>query len=79
MEGGILEEGMAADLRDALELMSYRRLHHQVTQLRAGARPDNNIAPAQLTDRQRRHLKDAFAIVRSAQHQMANRLEPGYA
>lgn len=78
-EGGILEEGMAADLRDALELMSYRRLHHQVTQLRAGARPDNNIAPAQLTDRQRRHLKDAFAIVRSAQHQMANRLEPGYA
>ncbi len=78
-EVGVLDAKTAADLRDALELMSYRRLHHQVRQLRAGARPDNHIAPADLTDRQRRHLKDAFAIVRSAQHQMANRLEPGYA
>ncbi len=78
-ESGILDEGTAADLRDALELMSYRRLHHQVSQIRAGARPDNHIAPSDLTDRQRRHLKDAFAIVRSAQQQMANRLEPGYA
>jgi CBS domain-containing protein len=76
---GVLDERVAADLRDALELMSYRRLHHQVSQFRAGARPDNHIAPEDLTDRQRRHLKDAFAIVRSAQHQMANRLEPGYA
>jgi CBS domain-containing protein len=78
-EGGVLDKGMAADLRDALELMSYRRLHHQVSQIRTGARPDNHMAPADLTDRQRRHLKDAFAIVRSAQHQMANRLEQGYA
>jgi CBS domain-containing protein len=78
-EHGYLDPGMAADLRDALELMSYRRLRHQVTQYRAGRPPDNNIAPADLTDRQRRHLKDAFAIVRSAQQQMANRLPPGYA
>ena len=78
-EAGVLDAKTAADLRDALELMSYRRLHHQVGQFRAGVRPDNHIAPADLTDRQRRHLKDAFAIVRSAQHQMANRLEPGYA
>ena len=78
-EAGVLDAKTAADLRDALELMSYRRLHHQVGQIRAGVRPDNHIAPADLTDRQRRHLKDAFAIVRSAQHQMANRLEPGYA
>jgi CBS domain-containing protein len=78
-EAGILDPGTAADLRDAMELMSYRRLHHQTSQLRAGDRPDNHIAPADLTDRQRRHLKDAFAIVRSAQQQLAHRLEPGYA
>jgi CBS domain-containing protein len=76
--GGALDEDLATDLRDALELMSYRRLHHQVSQIRAGAKPDNHIAPADLTDRQRRHLKDAFAIVRSAQQQMASRLDPGY-
>lgn len=78
-EAGVLHQETAADLRDALELMSYRRLRHQVEQVRAGGRPDNHIAPAELTDRQRRNLKDAFAIVRSAQQQLANRLEPGYA
>ena len=77
-QAGVLDEGTAADLRDALELMSYRRFHHQVGQVRAGGRPDNHLAPADLTDRQRRHLRDAFAIVRAAQQQMANRLGPGY-
>src|SRR5690606_37560177 len=75
---GVIDEDAAADLADALELMSYRRLHHQVAQVRAGQRPDNRVAPADLTERQRRHLKDAFAIVRAAQQRLANRLEPGY-
>jgi CBS domain-containing protein len=77
-EAGILDEGDAEDLRDALELMSYRRLYHQVAQVRTGARADNHIVPADLTDRQRRHLKDAFAIVRSAQQRLAGRLTPGF-
>ncbi len=74
----MLDQRTAEDLLDALELMSYRRLHHQVGQARAGVRPDNNIAPADLIERQRRHLKDAFTIVRSAQQQLAGRLDPGY-
>jgi CBS domain-containing protein len=77
-DAGRLEPGEAADLADALELMSYLRLRHQVAQVRRGLRPDNRIAPAELTDRQRRDLRDAFAIVRSAQQQLARRLEPGY-
>lgn len=77
-EAGVLDHGSAADLRDALEFMSYRRLRHQVRQFRAGQEPDNCIAPAGLTDRQRRHLKDAFTIVRSAQQQMGHRLGPVY-
>lgn len=75
---GILDTETAADLRDALELMTYRRFHHQVQQLRNGQRPDNRIAPDALTDRQRRHLRDAFAIVRAAQQQTEHRLGPGY-
>ena len=78
-DAGVIDKETAADLADALELMSYRRLHHQVAQARAGERPDNYLAPGDLTDRQRRHLKDAFGIVRSAQQQLASRLGPGYA
>ncbi len=77
-DAGVIDEATAADLADALELMSYRRLYHQVAQARAGERPDNHLAPGDLTDRQRRHLKDAFGIVRSAQQQLANRLGPGF-
>lgn len=75
---GVLDSGMAAELRDALELMSYLRLHHQAAQARAGQQPDNNVAPANLTQRQRRHLRDAFEIVRSAQHSLSSRLPPGF-
>jgi CBS domain-containing protein len=75
---GVIDTGTAADLRDALELMSYWRLRHQVHQQRDGQRPDNRIPPRDLTDRQRRHLRDAFAIVRAAQHQTEQRLGPGY-
>ncbi len=75
---GAVDNDTAGDLADALELMSYRRLHHQVAQTRAGQEPDNRLAPADLTERQRRNLKDAFAIVRSAQQRLAYRLGPGY-
>ena len=61
---GILDAATARELGDALELMSYLRLHHQAAQARAGQLPDNNVAPADLTQRQRRHLRDAFEIVR---------------
>ena len=75
---GTLDPATAADLRDALELMSYLRLHHQVAQARAGLTPDNHLAPGDLTERQRRHLKDAFEIVRSAQQQLSRSLPPGF-
>lgn len=77
-EAGMVDRAMAADLLDALELMSYLRLHHQAAQARLGRQPDNNLAPADLTERQRRHLKDAFEIVRSAQNRLSSHLPPGF-
>lgn len=77
-EGGLLDEGTAEDLRIALELMSYLRLHHQLRQARARHVPDNQVAPRDLTDRQRRDLKDAFAVVRGAQQQLSTRLSSGF-
>ena len=75
---GTLDPELATELRDALELMSYLRLHHQAAQARAGLTPDNFLAPAELTQRQRRHLRDAFEIVRSAQQHLSNHLPPGF-
>jgi CBS domain-containing protein len=77
-DAGTLDPELATELRDALELMSYLRLHHQAAQARAGELPDNNVAPAELTQRQRRHLRDAFEIVRTAQQHLSSHLPPGF-
>lgn len=77
-DAGTLDREMAAELGDALELMSYVRLHHQAAQARTGRQPDNHLAPADLTQRQRRHLRDAFEIVRSAQQSLSHHLPPGF-
>jgi CBS domain-containing protein len=75
---GLLSVGQAEDLVDALEVMTYRRLHHQVEQARQGLRPDNHLDPTTLSDRERHHLKDAFGIVRRVQGQLESWLGPGY-
>lgn len=75
----VLSDTDATDLADALELMNYLRLRHQVAQVEAGHSPNNRLAPAALTERERRHLRDAFGIVRAAQQALAQKLGPGFA
>ncbi|HON73605.1 MAG: DUF294 nucleotidyltransferase-like domain-containing protein [Candidatus Lutibacillus vidarii] len=70
---GRLSERRAAELTDALEFVSYVRLRHQVRQHRAGVAPDNFVSPSELTDEERRHLKDVFQIIRRAQATLAAR------
>lgn len=55
------------DLVDAFEFISHVRLVHQAGQLERGVRPDNFISPDELTSFDRRHLRDAFGIIRKAQ------------
>lgn len=71
---GVLAVESAVDLADAHELMSYLRLQHQVAQVRDGRRPDNHLDPESLSSLDRRHLRDAFQIVRQAQHGLSTRL-----
>lgn len=71
---GVISAEAAADLTDAFELLSYLRLRHQVAQVRAGHRPDNHLDPTRLGSLDRRHLRDAFQIVRTTQHWLAARL-----
>lgn len=64
--GKISREG-ARDLMDALEFLALVRLRHQARQIRDGRRADNYLAPAELSNFERSHLKDAFSVVKVMQ------------
>jgi CBS domain-containing protein len=64
---GVLSEASAADLLDAFDLISRIRLEHQARQVREGKKPDNFLAPSTLSAMERKHLKDAFGVVKSTQ------------
>ena len=71
--GGIIAPEKAADLTDAFEFISYVRLRHQAGQVRSGRAVDNRVNPDELSAFDKRHLREAFAIVRAAQSAMASR------
>ena len=70
---GGLSPALAADLRDAWEFLAHLRLRHQVERVRAGLSPDNRIAPARLSHFEKRHLKAAFGVIRTAQDAISHR------
>lgn len=72
-EAGALNRSDARNLLEAFELIGYIRLQHQATQLREHRKADNFVRPESLSPFQRRHLKDAFQIVRTAQGALKNR------
>ena len=63
---GISSAG-AADLLNAYDLIAEMRLDHQLRQIHAGQAPDNYLSPADLSDFERSHLRDAFVVVKSLQ------------
>lgn len=79
IEAGILPPGNGPDLRDALELIAMVRIRHQALDLQSGIEPDNNIEPENLSDFERKNLKDAFQILSNAQKFLKFRYQPGRA
>jgi CBS domain-containing protein len=77
-EAGIFGDERADDLRDAFEFISYVRLRHQAAQVRRGASVDNFVAPRELSSFDKRHLREAFAVVRAAQSALAHRYPMQY-
>ena len=57
----------ADELLDAHEFLGYTRLQHQGMQIASGEEPDNFIAPGELSEFERRTLRDAFTFVGRAQ------------
>ena len=75
--GGEVSQQGAADLRDALELISMTRLRHQARMIRDGKSANNFISPEELSNFERNHLKDAFEIVRTMQSALGQRFQAG--
>ncbi len=66
-EAGAISAAGAGDLIAAYDLIQTRRLDHQARLIRAGRKPDNFLAPSDLPDFERSHLRDAFVVVRTMQ------------
>lgn len=72
-QSDILPKGRGPDLRDALEFISIVRIRHQAREIQQGEVPDNNVKPENLSDFERKALKDAFQILSYAQRYLRYR------
>ncbi len=63
----VISESGARDLLDAYDVIAQARLDHQMRQIRRGEAPDNFMAPSELSDLERSHLRDAFVVVKTMQ------------
>jgi CBS domain-containing protein len=61
-EGHISEELWASSC-DAYEMQMQLRLIHQLNQIEEGVLPDNHIDPAELSDLEKRMLRDSFEVI----------------
>ncbi|WP_076408837.1 DUF294 nucleotidyltransferase-like domain-containing protein [Shewanella sp. UCD-KL12] len=68
MEAGILPPLKGKDLQHAMEFISLVRIRHQALDIESEQEPDNNIEPENMSDFERRNLKDAFLVLSSAQN-----------
>ncbi len=64
---GVLSASGGRDLLDAYDLIAETRLEHQASQIKQGLAPGNHLAPSDLSDFDRGHLRDAFVVVKSMQ------------
>ncbi|HAM44396.1 MAG TPA: hypothetical protein DCM67_05165 [Propionibacteriaceae bacterium] len=62
-------------LLEAFEFITYLRLRHQAQQAAAGITMDNSVSPDDLTALEKKHLRDAFGIIRRAQQGFAYRYQ----
>jgi CBS domain-containing protein len=64
---GVISVTGARDLIEAYDLIADLRLENQANLVKAGRKPDNFLAPSDLSDFERSHLRDAFVVVRTMQ------------
>ncbi|MDH5453257.1 MAG: histidine kinase, partial [Paracoccaceae bacterium] len=67
VEAGVISTSGGRDLIEAYDHIAQTRLEHQAGLVASGAKPDNFLAPKDLSDFERSHLRDAFVVVRTMQ------------
>ena len=72
-DAGVVSVSGARDLIEAYDLIADLRLESQAALVKAGRKPDNFLAPADLSDFERSHLRDAFVVVRTMQSALGQR------
>ena len=60
---GHIPADLYADLREAYEFQTQLNLVHQLRMVEAGETPDSFVDPAELSELERKTLKDAFAVI----------------
>jgi len=68
VEAGAVSSGGGRDLIDAYDMIAQTRLEHQAAQIQNGDKPDNFMAPSDLSDFERSHLRDAFVVIKTMQN-----------
>jgi CBS domain-containing protein len=76
-ETSILSQEMGENLIDALEFIASIRSNHQAEQFRLGIKMDNYVSPGELSELDRKHLKDAFRVIQDMQETLDNRYQGG--
>jgi CBS domain-containing protein len=64
---GLLSDQLHSEAAEAFEFLSQIRLVHQLRLMEAGERPDNFVDPADLSELEKRTLKQAFGVVGALQ------------
>ncbi|MCA2014077.1 DUF294 nucleotidyltransferase-like domain-containing protein [Cereibacter sphaeroides] len=72
-DAGVVSVSGARDLIEAYDLIASLRLESQAALVKAGRKPDNFLAPSDLSDFERSHLRDAFVVVRTMQSALGQR------
>lgn len=75
IEAGALSQSMGASLLDALEFISTLRIQHHGRCIRTGWPANNYLPPAELSELERSHLKDAFRLIQTLQAALGNRYQ----
>ncbi len=73
IEVGAVSPGGGRDLLDAYDMIAETRLVHQADQIKRGEKPDNFMSPADLSDFERSHLRDAFVVIKTMQSAAGSR------
>ena len=63
--------------RQAFEIITLLRIHHQVEQLERGETPDNFINPSRLSNLEKRILKESFQVISRVQDGIIDQYGPG--